>query len=395
MSTLTTLIRAINRPDVSYALAFVERAAGKKQRRLQNRVLLSPDIELSDYTARAVLDWIDLRFRTTKPTQWKWIQHHIQKVTGRRLHVVAVRADDEAVQREFAVRFQEPSYRLLVQAEEAVRDRWGMEKDAGIVAMEISLDFRPRVPSQEALARIYGVLVRTHLPSRDVVSNPRDRPRFAWQRGTPPTHVLALDKARPERSDELMLEVENDRPTPFDATYYAGGRDSRSAWRTMIKLIDQQNVTTGTRKDLPEGQHRMRIEVTLQHEELKRIGLGSIADLARFKWQRLNGYYFSFFLPTFPALPFDACHPKCLAIRTWQSARSQRFLNAGVVGLNAMDEAWHRTKKATRKMTRGTNMQLPKPGRHGRGISGTLVRYEELTRKAIQALRHIGDRMRV
>ena len=60
-------------------LDFVEEALAARQRRLLGRTVLRPDIDLDDYSCRAVIDWVDLVFRTDRATQWIWAQREIEK----------------------------------------------------------------------------------------------------------------------------------------------------------------------------------------------------------------------------------------------------------------------------------------------------------------------------
>lgn len=379
----------------AYTLSYSEQPTGKTQRRFQGRICLQPEIDLKAYSCRAVIDWVDVRFRTVDHTQRKWIKHHIDRAIGEKIFSEKKKADDDGKYREFRVRIQEPVTEDLLLAEEVVRAKWGLQQPAEIIGLEVSVDWTPREPSDEALALMFGVLVRAHLPSRDVMTDPFDRPRFTWAKGDDGTaYVLGHNKRHPDRSDAFLLDPAKDRPAAIDSTYYAGAKGSRSAWRTMIKILDKQNIATGTREVLPRKDWRVRIEVTVDENELTKLGIRTIKDLAGFRFQRFHGEYFKFVLPTFPDL---ACQPeekRGLALAQLRQTRLQRFLNAGVVGLEAWDEAWRRNKEQTRKKTIKSDLPLAKTSVMA-GSSSTLLIYDELTTSAIQALRHIGDRMRL
>lgn len=394
MTSHSVILTAVKFPE-TYSLTYTERPTGMKQARFQSRIALQPQIDLSDYTCRAVLDWVDIRFRTVDHTQWRWIKHYIYEAIGERVYVEKKQLDDDGKYRDFRVRIQEPVTKDLFLAEEAVRAKWDLQQPAEIVSLEVSVDFTPTKPSDEALARMFGVLVRSHLPSRDVMADPFDRPRFAWDDGKDGTaYVLGHNKRHPDRSDAFLLDPAKDRPATIDSTYYAGARGSPSAWRMMIKVLDKQNIATGTREVLPRKDWRVRIEVTVDENELTKLGIRTIEDLAGFNFQRFHGKYFKVVLPTFPDL---ACQPeekRRLPLAELRQTRLQRFLNAGVVGLEAWDGAWRRKKEQTRKKTIKTDIPLPETSVTA-GSSRTLMNYEELTQKVIQALRHIGDRMRL
>jgi len=394
MTSHSITLKAVKSPQV-VSLAYTEQRIEKKQKRFENRVLLQPHIDLKAYTCRAVVDWVDIRFRTVRYTQWKWIKHHIDKAMGQKTYVSKGTLDDDGKYRDFVVRIQEPVTRELLLTEKAVKAMWDLRQPAEVVGLEVSVDFKPRKPSEEALARMFGVLVRSHLPSRDIIDDPFDRPRFAWDRGDDATaYVLGYDKRHPERTDAFLLDPAKDKPAAIDSTYYAGAEGSRCAWRTMIKLLDKQNIGTGTREVLPEDKKRVRIEVTIDEHELDEMGIRTIEDLAGFRFQRFHGRYFKFVLPTFPDLALRPKDRMTLPLEQLRQKRLQRFLNAGVVGLEAWDEAWRRKKKQTRKDTLKSGIPLA-PTSIMAGDSSSLLDYNELTRKVIQALRHIDDRMRL
>ncbi|PBB39610.1 hypothetical protein [Mesorhizobium sp. WSM3868] len=394
MTSHSVILTAAKSPS-AFRLTYTEQQAEQQQKRFQNRVVLQPQIDLRSYTCRAVVDWADIRFRTVRHTQWRWIKHHIDKAIGERVYVEKKKLDDDGKYREFRVRIQEPVTKDLLRAEEAVKARWDLQQPAEIVGIEVSVDFTPRKPSDEARALMFGVLVRSHLPSRDVIDKPLDRPRFAWKKGrTGTSYVLGDDPRRPDRSDAFLLDPAKDRPATIDSTYYAGAEGTRSSWRTMVKLLDKQNIATGTREVLPEEKKRVRIEVTIDKDELDEMGIRGIEDLADFKFQRFQGRYFKFRVPTFPELAYEPAEKRRPLLEILWKKRLQRFLNAGVVGLEAWDDAWRRKKKRTRKETLKSGLPLGLTSIMT-GSSSTLMDYNELTRRVIAALRHIDDRMRL
>ncbi|TGQ96053.1 hypothetical protein EN847_34250, partial [Mesorhizobium sp. M1C.F.Ca.ET.204.01.1.1] len=82
----------------------------------------------------------------------------------------------------------------------------------------------------------------------------------------------------------------------------------------MVKLLDKQNIATGTREVLPEEKKRVRIEVTIDKDELDDIGIRAIEDLADFKFQRFQGRYFKFRVPTFPELAYEPAEKRRLLL---------------------------------------------------------------------------------
>src|SRR5690606_15566861 len=125
-------------------------------------------------------------------------------------------------------------------------------------------------------------------------------------------------------------------------------KGSASTWRIMTKIIDRQNRHTGTRVELPESERRVRIEVTLNRAELEAINLLALEDLSSFRFQTLQGRYFQFWLPTFNNAP-EPDDPKASITRAIEEGRVKKFLQTGVLGLRAMDEARDRIAADRRK----------------------------------------------
>lgn len=365
------------------------------QPRLRGRLTLEPQIDFNAYTTTAVIDWVDLVFRTVRPTQWRWIFAELEKAIGSRSFVWQSRDEDEVQYRDFRVRFQEPEIKDLLSAELAIERTWGLATSTMVENLEISVDFRPRTPSDVSLARIFGVLVRSHLPGRDVISQPSDRPRFTWGKGKGKTaHVLAAQKSKPERNNELLLATDKDRPVVADSSYYVGAKEASPSWRTMTKIMDQQNRATGKRLILSENERRVRIEVTLSNTELRSIGIDTIASLMAFRFQTFQGLYFQFRLPTFAdagALP-KGNHATLSHLR--ENERRTKFLNSGVVGLQAMDDARARRTGELQKRMRTEAKQVGKdPGARSTPQQMTMVAYKALTDRVLMALRHLGKRV--
>lgn len=382
----------------TFRLDFIECQLTAKQRRLQGRTVLRPTLDLDEYTCRAVIDWIDLVFKTGKPTQWMWIKKEIDGAIGGNCHIEGRRDEDTTEHSEFRVRFQEPDLKRLPLAKRAIEDRWSLQAAPTIEHLEVSIDFTPKKPSDLLLAQMFGVLVRTHLPGRDVISDPRDRPRSAWGQGSKNSaHVLPFSGKTLERGDELLSSVDNDLPAPFDSTHYVGARDARSAWRTMVKLVDSQNRAAGTHRDLPENEKRVRIEVTINSDDLSRLGVRTLDDLTTYRFQTLQGDFFQFRLPTFAdtaSLPAD--HLRVIAAER-EKQRRTKFLNSGVVGLKAMDDSNSRIRTRKRpemKRSLPDGKTLRPARRPGTGFYGTLVVYDGLTRRVLTALRHLGNRIK-
>ncbi len=374
-TTVNTVLSA-SASAATYELAFRWAALQKTQARFKGRTVLEPEIDLGRYTCRAVIDWLDVRVVVGATTQWKWIKHHIELTTGQRTYVKSMEDGQGATGRIFRIRFQEPLLGRVMQAIDQVAQRWTLESAPELVGLEISVDLTPKAYSEEDLVKLFGVIARTHLPSRDVITDDSDRPRFFADGDT--THVINMDKHAPHKDKVLLLQYDHDVPPTHDSTYYTGAKRSGSSWRLMIKRVDRQNKAAGTFIKIPDDEVRVRLEVTLLGDELQKAGLRTLEDLAEFRFQTLQGSYFQFRLPTFRKADAGIL----------DTFRLQKFLKAGVVGLEAMDDARRYHRPAIVRASRKSD----KPLRPARRLRSRLVIYEDLTSKAAQALRHLQER---
>jgi len=382
-------VEGSTRAPISFVEQPTGRPQGKRQARLRNRVQLMPELDLTAYECRAVVDWVEVRFCLCRPTQGVAINSHLRKELGQSIHV-----KEEGDNQTFRLRVQElASSSFLDKLVDAMHAKWGLRCEPDVMGLEISVDFRPKVHSVEALDRLFGVLVRTHFPGRDVMARKNDRPRSGWKEGrwTKARSVLPWTDSRATRSHLAITTAEN-HPAVLGATFYEGEKDSESMWRVMIKQIDQQSIAAGTRRELPEEEHRVRIEVTLDFRELHKLGITTLAELKTFRYQTFQRGFFQFRLPTFRdvGLKENSRH----STRAIEVTRRLKFLRAGVVGLRAMDDALLLgQKKGRARLEKKLGRKLAPKKRTGTGSSSTLVSYEKLSERVAMALRNLGERM--
>lgn len=375
-----------------------------KQKRLLGRYGLKPEISFDDFTTSAVIDWLDVTFGTLVSTQARWISEHIKTLTG---EAVSVREIEPYDFPRFTARFQQPSMPLVKKALAAVEGRFSLAAEPTISGLEVSIDFTPKIPSDQGRARMVGVLARHLLPGRNVLMRTVDRPRFTWGNSLEDTkHLLGKPDDGPDHTQPLpwrrvrvpadyaRLFTSGDQMPYVDATVYFGSEKSACLWRIMDKVVDQQNRQTGTSKALDDHEKRARIEVSLGVAEIRRLGITSLDDLRRFRFTNLQKEFFAFYLPTFAAT--DAV--PVLNDRAVKEMRSQervrKFLKAGVVGLQAMDHAWETRRASNRadiaKVLRSRGQPVAR-FKAGKGKHGTLLAYRELNKRVETALRHLAE----
>lgn len=118
----------------------------------------------------------------------------------------------------------------------------------------------------------------------------------------------------------------------------------------------------------------------------------SLDQLMKFNISGLQRSYFKFMLPTFePQKP--TMHA---ADRHWEKQRVLRFLNAGVMGLRAMDEqrlnlrAKSRHALVLRQRSQGSKAAIAV--RTGCGPSLTFIAYKEMNSRVTMALGKLMER---
>lgn len=380
------------------ALTYTEEAVEQIQPRLKGRVSLRPNVNLNSFTARAVIDWLEIHFTTGRKTQAKWINARIKKATGLSCYAKMIAQKNG---QKFKVRFQEPNLKLVFDAVDAIRSDMGINGDVLLAGIEISIDFTPKVPGDDdERARLMAMLMSHFMPAGDILSADRDRPRFTWKKkkkgekkedGT--KFVLPIPAGR--RKLNPLLFNGNDLQPYVDATVYYGSREGSRFWRIMDKVVDKQNPNAKTANALLDAEKRVRIEVCLRGEELQKLGLNTLDDLHGFKFTKLNPC-FRFLQPTFlRTSPLPANRMRCVRERN-SKERIFKFQTSGVVGLHAMDDAWTKRRKVLKKdllaAFRNAGKKLP-TRRESKGMKQTSIRHEELSDRADMALRKLTQRV--
>ena len=159
--------------DHTFRLRYLERELAARQARLAGRIKLVPDIDLDSYECRAVIDWIDVGMWLRRQTQAIWVHRAIELAIGQKCLV-----EDQSYPGEegttVRIRFQDPSFKTIVTAVSAIDKKFGILIPSYIIALEVSVDFRPKEPSIAARARMHGVLARHFLPGRNVMKRNKD-----------------------------------------------------------------------------------------------------------------------------------------------------------------------------------------------------------------------------
>ncbi len=392
------------------SINYSARPTGGTQARLRGRELLVPDLDLGQFECRAVVDWVKLRFTIGRQTHLSHLRRLIGDRLGAKPHVAPGDATLTGHSTVFVVTVQEPEKSEVDAIFNDIARKHGIVGDILIDAIEISVDFRPHVPSDRARAELFGVLQRSFWTSRDVFSAQNDRPRcFGAEMKGRKMHRLfrifeeeelngtTLGK-RAKIDSSIWLDAKVDTPASADGTLYVGARNASIRWRLMDKVKDQQNRKTGTFKALSDAEKRVRVEVTLSQPELgAKTGLHRLHDLQTFRFTTLQKKFFRFMLPTFQATPEkDNLHPM---LNVWiDRMRIERFLKTGILGLEWSDRARDHFRKPhlaeLKKTRRSASATRAKKKKRPLPVSRNYVAYEDLCWRIQASLRHLGERWR-
>lgn len=378
--------------DARATLTYSEIRLPKRQARFKDRIALQPEIDLKSFKARAVIDWLDLEFATSHVTQWKWVKKRVQTATGLDCYVKDICKTGEV----FVVRFQEPELRKVRMALAAIAGDMGISGEVFVQGIEVSLDFTPKNPPAEIeRAKLFTLLVHHFLPSRNVLTEADDHPRFTWGPDGKRDTDFILPKAKASRLLDPKLFNGKDRQPSSDSCVYYGSRESDCFWRIMPKIIDRQHKREGTFVEIEEKHKRVRIEVSLKGSRLESLGLRTFEDLASLNTTSLTKH-FRFARPIFvdeEKLPIGILGA---ARRRLNRERIRKFKASGVVGLKTMDEAWRHIRNGRlpdlKKRLRSQGMKYPVK-RSGMGSMTTFAAYDELNARVDLALRKLVERV--
>ncbi len=392
-----TSLRLASDPGHPIQLGYIEAPLGGLQARLAGRMVLRPDIDLGEVSCRAVIDWLEIRFSGTTPTQFRYVKDLVDPIVGASVHVEMEEATAGGVSATFTLRIQEARLAVVQAVAEAVILRFGEALPPKVAGMEVSVDFYPKVPSDEKGYRLAGILSRHLLPTTDYMTSSAARPRGYWADNagrTEKTKLLPFSSL-PAKADFELSGWERDEPGPVDGTFYVGAKGTTPSWRIMYKRLDRQNPLTGTRRILEPEERRSRLEVTLGIKELRLLGVSTLADLRTFTFSRLQGMYFKLKLPTFA----DSSGKGSTAVRRHlEDDRRRKFLSSGVIGLLQMDAANIRIRKKRRpdllRFLRLRGIAAPRAGLIGVGKHGSFAAYDDLCGRVEMALTKLGERER-
>lgn len=154
--------------------------------------------------------------------------------------------------------------------------------------------------------------------------------------------------------------------------------------RSMDKITDRRDPSSGKAVDLPSAEHRARLEVTLQGAPDAvgghgAIGLSTVGDLYGYPFQHIRRTFFEFFLPTLGPVSDTETLPFPVKV-----TEEEIFKRSGVYGLDRLHRAIEAVNLAAYK--KGEISRKPQKLRK----KGRLISYNDLNRRFDTALKGLA-----
>lgn len=217
------------------------------------------------FKTRACIDWLRVRIVTKEPTQFRWIQDVLTRILNQKedvlTHVKTINpgAGNSSCEFEFSLHDEHAnSHNEIERVLAALAKFFPFAAPVTISAIEIALDFRPRVQDARAVTEMVHrlqsqIAVRGNARQYDPVTDTYTR----------------IDEFRANHPDP-------------DKTLRIGNEGENLGWRVYFKR-------TNNKQPLDPSQHRARAEFTLSGDALSQYGLNELADLQHFRFESTAG----------------------------------------------------------------------------------------------------------
>ncbi|NNU82250.1 hypothetical protein HMH01_17625, partial [Halovulum dunhuangense] len=266
------------------------------------RYRLTPDFDLSRYTARAEVDYIRIGFTTAGHLNRARLSTRLREAIGVSVSIEPTAPGGSG--HTHTARIQQPTRTLTETLIKLLGEQEGLSCTGTIEEIEISVDWYANNESDADRWLMTELLWRHLLPDADYWRDLGGFPRCCWGGSRETRHLLTIpsedkthdDEKQPERYGvplgmdplrDAALELRNYNPAKANGTIYYGARDAAAmtgghpgvSFRIMHKVIDNQNRVTGTRTVLDEGERRARMEITLRGPALDELRVSRLDDL--------------------------------------------------------------------------------------------------------------------
>lgn len=382
---------------------------GDEQRRHEGRNALFPDIDIKDYTCKAVIDYVVLEFAPHENLSNREIHEKFKPTSPR--GVWLDNDDYEKGKHRYTIRIQEPNLREIAKlvgeparkgSIAAIMKTFTGFSEMNVREIEVSIDFTPlNGGGEDDRQKMVGLLTRHYLPPETMMASKADAIRVVKKQGRsskcrPAQSVRRLDQVFPD-VDDLDTPIERGlikEELRVDHTTYVGSKKADARIRIMEKTTDRRNPVTHIAEKLSEDNKRARIEVTLKGEALAELDIITFKDLYQYRFQKLARKFFTFRLATLPYLNISKTETD-LAVAELEAPLLDIFMKMGIANyqreqLRSGDIVHNEAKKINRKIGPIT---LPvKKSRIGRGHNTNMIAYRELNAKVTDALRRLTTR---
>ncbi|MCC8394236.1 hypothetical protein LJ656_16685 [Paraburkholderia sp. MMS20-SJTR3] len=211
------------------------------------------------------MDWLDVRLRTARPTQFQHVQSALDTAGAGKLHVTPIEPGPGGVADTFVVRVTDHlanDYAALSKALAEFVARYPLAHAPEIAAIEVACDFlHTGEVEREAATRAMTYRLQSSLLTDG------DSPR----------------QFDPARRKNRFMDAHGERLDPL-LNYREGNKWDYVSWHVYWKRTD-------CGQPLPPTDWRARVEVTLNGHALQDVGLVKLADLDGYKFTTLARFF--------------------------------------------------------------------------------------------------------
>lgn len=409
---------------IAVPLGYTISSLAMRQPRFDGRQLIAPEIDLSAYTCRAVIDWVWLEFETARVTTSRALHEHLKtRLLGGKSNVTGPDTPHNFkkfwnhVGTRFRMKIQDPDPWKVFHLEAAVRGYRGLIGPIRVIGIEVALDWYARSGTNEDRWAMVGTLHRHHLPLIGGLATPRadlhytyTMPKVAPEKPGSATEFVIHDRrwivagkedrgrlvsdlalADP-KARERVLRVEGHCAPFIDSVVYRGPDTGPVMFRIQNKVSDERYPEMGTVTSLSAKDSRARVEVTLLHGAVAAAGLTGLRDLIGHNFTGLRRTHFPFWLATAPGeIRKDGRAPSPRDLRLAASLQTV-FAESGVYGAKLYEEAARLGQEELRRERKALEGKAMRKRRAHHGEARHLVAWQKMNRRAVNAFDRLGDR---
>jgi hypothetical protein len=221
--------------------------------------------DLQNFRRKACVDWVDVRLRIARPSQFQHVQSALDTAGAGKLHVRAIEPGPGGVADTFVMRVTDHlanNYAALSKALTEFAARYPLVHAPEIVAIEVACDFL-HIGEVERDASTMEMTYRLQSSLLTDGDSPRQFDPQVWA--------------------NRYMDVAGQRLDPL-LNYREGNKGDDVSWQCYWKRTDRG-------QPLPPNEWRARVEVTLKGDALRDVGLVKLADLDGYKFTNLARFF--------------------------------------------------------------------------------------------------------